>query len=56
MQPYRGQTMALTRGVITMTAQIDKKSRGLMNNMAVQMAVLAIVAAVVIIIAAKYIW
>jgi hypothetical protein len=39
-----------------MTAQIEKKGRSLMNSMAVQMAVLVIVAAVLIVLAAKYIW
>ena len=39
-----------------MTSQIEKKGRSLMNNMAVQMTVLVIVAAVIIVLAAKYIW
>jgi len=39
-----------------MDAQLEKKSRGLMNNMAVQMAVLVIMAIVLIAVAAKYIW
>ena len=38
-----------------MTTQIEK-GRSLMNNMAVQMTVLVIVAAVIIVLAAKYIW
>ena len=38
-----------------MTAQ-TQKGRGLINNMALQMAVLVILAAVVIALAAKYIW
>ena len=33
-----------------------EKGRGLMNNMAVQMAILVIVAIVLIALAAKYIW
>jgi len=39
-----------------MDAQLEKKSRGLMNNIPVQMAVLVIVAIVLIAVAAKYIW
>jgi hypothetical protein len=39
-----------------MTAQIEKKGRSLINNMAVQMVILAIVAVVLIVLAAKYIW
>jgi hypothetical protein len=39
-----------------MTSQIAKKGRSLMNNMAVQMTVLVIVAVVLIALAAKYIW
>ncbi len=38
-----------------MTTQ-TQKGRGLMNNMAVQMAILVIVAIVLIALAAKYIW
>ena len=38
-----------------MTTQIEK-GRSLMNNMAVQMVTLAIVAAILIVLAAKYIW
>ena len=38
-----------------MTTQ-TQKGRGLMNNIAVQMAVLVIVAIVLIAVAAKYIW
>ena len=38
-----------------MTSQIQKK-RGLMNNMALQMAIWVIVAIVLIALAAKYIW
>ncbi len=39
-----------------MTTQIEKTGRGLMSNMAIQMVILAIVAAVLIVLAAKYIW
>jgi len=38
-----------------MTVQ-TQKGRGLMNNMALQMAILVILAAVLIALAAKYIW
>ena len=39
-----------------MPTQIDSKSHALINNVAVQMTVLAIVAVVLIVLAAKYIW
>ena len=39
-----------------MTAQTEKKGHSLINNVAVQMTVLVILAAVLIALAAKYIW
>ena len=39
-----------------MDAQLEEKSRSVMNNFAVQMALLVIVGAVLILLAAKYIW
>ena len=39
-----------------MTEQIEKKGRSLVNNLAIQMVILAIVAAALIVLAAKYIW
>jgi hypothetical protein len=39
-----------------MTEQIEKKGRSLVNNLPIQMVILAIVAAVLIVLAAKYIW
>ena len=48
--------MMALKGGHHMDAQLEKKSRGLMNNIAVQMAVLVIVAIVLIAVAAKYVW
>ena len=51
-----GHTAILTGRSSPMTMHSDNKGRGLINNLWVQMAILAIVIIVLIALAAKYLW